>query len=84
LLKHKSDVCNVFRYFHHMIVTQFNTYIKVIRSNKGGNKTELIKFMNSKGILHQTTCPYSPQQNGVAEKKIYTYIRGDNITFDRW
>ncbi|WVZ25126.1 hypothetical protein V8G54_003670 [Vigna mungo] len=32
-------------------------------------KTELIEFMNSKGILHQTTCPYSPQQNGVAERK---------------
>ena len=25
--------------------------------------------MNSKGILHQTTCPYSPQQNWVAERK---------------
>ena len=32
-------------------------------------KTELIEFMNSNGILHQTTCPYSPQQNGVAERK---------------
>ena len=54
-----------------MIVTQFNTHIKVIRSDNGGEyfKTELIEFMNSKGILHQTTCPYSPQQNGVAERK---------------
>jgi len=62
LLKHKSNVCNVFRSFHHMIVTQFNTHIKVIRSDNGGEyfKTELIEFMNSKGILHQTTCPYSP------------------------
>jgi len=30
LFKHKSDVCNVFRFFHHMIITQLNTYIKVI------------------------------------------------------
>jgi len=71
LLKHKSDVCNVFRSFHHMIVTQSNTHIKVIRSNNGGEcfKTKLIEFMNSKGILHQTTYPYSPQQNGVAQRK---------------
>jgi len=54
-----------------MIVTQFNTHIKVIRSDNGGEyfKTELIEFMNSKGILHQTTCPHSPQQNGVAKRK---------------
>jgi len=54
-----------------MIVTQFNTHIKVIRSDNGGEyfKTKLIEFMNSKAILHQTTCPYSPQQNGVVERK---------------
>jgi transposase InsO family protein len=71
LLKHKSDVYDVFRSFYQMIVTQFNTCIKVIRSDNGGEyfKKELMEFMNSKGILHQTTCPYSPQQNGVAERK---------------
>jgi hypothetical protein len=71
LLQHKSDVYDVFRSFHQMIVTQFNTCIKVIRSDNGGEyfKTELLEFINSKGILHQTTCPYSPQQNGVAERK---------------
>jgi len=25
--------------------------------------------MNFNGILHQTTCPYSPQQNEVAKRK---------------
>jgi hypothetical protein len=25
--------------------------------------------MSDKGILHQTSCPYTPPQNGVAEKK---------------
>jgi len=76
LLKHKSgDVCNVFCSFHHMIVTQFNTHIKVIRPDNGGKyfKTELIEFMNSKDILHQTICPYSPQQNGWLREKIDIY-----------
>lgn len=76
LLQHKSDVYDVFRSFHQMIVTQFDTCIKVIRSDNGGEyfKKELKDFLNSKGILHQTTCPYSPQQNGVAERK-NTHIR---------
>ncbi|CAA0818853.1 cysteine-rich RLK (RECEPTOR-like protein kinase) 8 [Striga hermonthica] len=26
-------------------------------------------FLREKGITHQTTCPYTPQQNGVAERK---------------
>ncbi|GJW46116.1 ribonuclease H-like domain-containing protein [Tanacetum coccineum] len=27
------------------------------------------KFCKEKGILHQTSCPYTPQQNGIAERK---------------
>lgn len=26
-------------------------------------------FLTSQGILHQSSCPYTPQQNGVAERK---------------
>jgi len=33
LLKHKSDVCKVFQFFHKMISTQFNTPIKIVRSD---------------------------------------------------
>jgi len=25
--------------------------------------------MHSKGIIHQSSCPHTPQQNGVAERK---------------
>ena len=67
LLKHKNDVCNVFQVFHKMISTQFNTLIKIVRSNNEGEyyKNELTNFMKSVDILYQTSRPNSPQQNGI-------------------
>ena len=29
----------------------------------------LVDFFKQHGILHQTTCVYTPQQNGIAERK---------------
>jgi hypothetical protein len=54
-----------------MILTQFDRTIKVVRSDNGGEyfKRELTDFFHSKGIIHQTSCPETPQQNGVAERK---------------
>ena len=54
-----------------MISKQFDTPIKIVRSNNGEEyyKNELTNFMKSVGILHQTSRPNSPQQNGVVEKK---------------
>ena len=71
LLKHKSDVCNIFQVFHKMITTQFNTPIKIVKFDNGGEycNNKFKNFMESVGILHQTSCPNSPQQNGVAERK---------------
>lgn len=61
-LKHKSDVCSIFRMFHQMVTTQFGIPIKVLRSDNGGEyvKQDLLDFMHSVGIIHQTTCLGSP------------------------
>ena len=71
LLKHKSDVCKVFQLFHKMVSVQFHAHIKVVRSDNGGEyfQQQLKDFMESSGIIHQTSCPNTPQQNGVAERK---------------
>lgn len=44
---------------------------KVIRSDRGGEYTrdELRNFFGSEGIQLQLTTPYTPQQNGRAERK---------------
>ena len=31
-------------------------------------------FFSTNGLIHQTTCPYTPQQNGVAERKNRTLL----------
>ena len=51
-----------------MVHTQFQTTIKSIRTD---NTLEfnLIDFYNSKGIIHQQSYVYTPQQNSVVVRK---------------
>lgn len=54
-----------------MLKTQFHTQIQQVRSDNGGefvNKFLLHLFLTS-GMIHQTTCPNTPEQNGVVERK---------------
>ncbi|GJW50484.1 putative RNA-directed DNA polymerase, partial [Tanacetum coccineum] len=71
MLKGKDDVYDSITNFVQMISTQFETNIKTFRSDNG---TEFVNnilqtFFNLKCILHQTACVYTPQQNGITEKK---------------
>jgi transposase InsO family protein len=57
--------------FYNFIENQYEAKIKTFRSDNG---TEFVNqnfsnFFKSKGILHQTTCVYTPEQNGVSERK---------------
>lgn len=54
-----------------MICTQFDAKVKILRT---GNGTEYMNkmfgdYLDSNGIIHQTSCPYTSAQNGVAERK---------------
>ncbi|RVW62390.1 Retrovirus-related Pol polyprotein from transposon TNT 1-94 [Vitis vinifera] len=54
-----------------MIETQYNAKVWVLRSDNGGEyqSSDLQKYLEGHGIIHQTTCSNTPQQNGVAERK---------------
>ncbi|WJZ86543.1 hypothetical protein VitviT2T_005990 [Vitis vinifera] len=54
-----------------MIETQYNAKVRVLRSDNGGEyqSSDLQKYLEEHGIIHQTTCSNTPQQNGVAERK---------------
>ncbi|KAL0536842.1 hypothetical protein IC582_025805 [Cucumis melo] len=71
LITDKSEVPSIFQNFYHVIKTQFHTKIAILRSDNGREfqNHNLSEFLASKGIVHQTLCAYTPQQNGVAERK---------------
>jgi transposase InsO family protein len=71
LLKHKSDTFHTFTQFQAMVHTQFSLLIKTIRTDCGGEFTsnQFNQFCASKDMIHQVSCPHTPQQNGVAERK---------------
>ena len=61
----------MFQKFFAEIRNQFHTSIRIFRSD---NALEYLSapfsaFISSHGILHQSSCAYTPQQNGVAEHK---------------
>ncbi|GKB23181.1 putative RNA-directed DNA polymerase, partial [Tanacetum coccineum] len=71
LLKSKTEVFYNIMVFYNFIKTQFKRNIKVFRSDNG---TEFVNqqfndFCESNGIVHQTSCSYTPQQNEIVEGK---------------
>ena len=71
LLKNKSEVPDRIKQYVKFVQTKFKKTPKVIRSDRGGEYVNeaLTRFFRSEGITPQLTVPYTPQQNGVAERK---------------
>jgi len=68
LMKNKSETRSILDNFVIYTRNQFNKFIKIIRIDNGSefNYKELYdKF----GIMHQTSCIETPQQNAVVERK---------------
>jgi len=72
-----------------MVEKQTRKYIKILRSDQGGeyNSKDFGSYCKNNGIIQQSTMPYTPQQNGVAERKNKTLVewacsmlKGKNIS----
>ena len=67
-LNQKSEVFKKFRHFKMLVEKQSGHYIKVLRTDRGGEyiSKEFLCFCKENGIQKQFTTRYTPQQNGVA------------------
>ena len=75
-LKYKSETFSKFQEFKTMVENESNKKIKTLRTDNGGKfiKNEFDAYLSKHGIQHQKTVPYTPQQNGVAERKNITLV----------
>src|SRR5713101_1110335 len=70
-LKKKPEVCEKFSELKALIENASGLKIKILRYDNGGEyvSNELLYIFSQIGIQVQHSVPYTPQQNGVAERK---------------
>lgn len=65
----KKDAPIHLKNFLALVERQFSTKVKIIRSDNGTEFTCLSGFFTQNGIIHETSCVGTPQQNGRVERK---------------
>jgi transposase InsO family protein len=75
-LSDKSNVFSIFKRFAKRAENEFDFKIKKIRSDNGFEfkNTKIEDYYDEKGIKHEFSAKYTPQQNGVVERKNRTLI----------
>ena len=76
LIFHKSEALDCFRRYMRLVENQLDKSIKVLRTDRGREylSEQLKELCDEKGIARQLMMPYTPQQNGVAERRNQTLL----------
>ena len=75
-LKEKSEAFETFRKFKAEVENATGERVKALRSDRGGEylSNKFRDFCEEHGIRRFYTAPYTPQQNGIAERKNRTIV----------
>ena len=75
-LDDKSKVVDIFKTFAKRAQTEYEVSLKHIRSDNGTEfkNTHIEDFLDAYGFTHEFSAAYTPQQNGVVERKNRTLI----------
>ncbi|KAJ9535802.1 hypothetical protein OSB04_un001045 [Centaurea solstitialis] len=68
LLHSKDEALEKFKIYKTEVELQLGVPVKCLRTDRGGEYMDP-QYFQSVGIIHEKTAPYTPEQNGVAERK---------------
>ena len=72
----KSEALVIFKQYKSCVEKETSSYIKCLRIDRGGEFTsqDFNEFCKENGIKRHLTTSYTPQQNGVVERKNQTIM----------
>ncbi|KAL6348546.1 hypothetical protein AAG906_013166 [Vitis piasezkii] len=75
-LQSKAETFETFKKFKAFVEKQSGKCIKMLRTDRGGEflSNDFKVFCEEEGLHRELTTPYSPEQNGVAERKNRTVV----------
>lgn len=92
-IKHKSDVMEIFKKYNSMIKNKYMHSVRILHTDNGReyvNKT-FKDYLSKEGIVHECTAPYTPEQNGRAERENRTIVESArsmlyarDVSLDLW
>lgn len=80
LMKVKGQLFHTIKKFLNLVKTQYGTSFKMVRTD---NRSKFLSVscqtpFGDKGIAHQKSCPYTPHQNGIVERKHMSILQLGN------
>lgn len=75
-IRQKSDVFEKIKTFVKLAENAYGHNICILRTDNGTEflNEDVKKFLDQEGIRHQRTVPYTPEQNGTAEREMRTIV----------
>ena len=82
-IKLKSEALEIFKRFKISVEKESDKSIKILRTYGGGEYTskEFKAFYTSQGVVHEVIAPYTPQHNGLAERRNRTLLNKTRSMF---
>ena len=71
LMRNKDESFDMFKKYKTEVENQKDKRIKILKSDRGGEyfPQKCTNYCEENGLIHQRSAPYTPQQNGLAERK---------------